>query len=155
MNSIICEELKFKLDFDDIDSALKFVKENNITIFSDEGDLILCYLDSSEGIKKKWTDITTKAALDFQSNLVDQIISRNLLLVFCSHEEIDIVTKKEIQSDTYCCRKIVRSGVDNLEHSIKELIFYGIEKEEETKDISLKEVIEKEHYDVFQMMVTQ
>ncbi|MEZ8513837.1 hypothetical protein AB6D22_23610 [Vibrio splendidus] len=148
MNSINCEDLQF----DDMSSAVKFVSENEIKIFSDEGDLILCYMDSSEGIKKNWNDITTKTALDFQSNLVDQVTSRNLLLVFCSNEEIDIDTKKEIQSDTYCCRKIARSNVENLESSIKELIFYGTEKEEEVNKSSLIEIIEKKHPEVFQLM---
>lgn len=124
MNSINCNELQF----DDLSSAVRFVLENNITIFLDEGDLILCYMDSSEGIKSNWNDISTRMALDFQSNLVDEVISRNLLLVFCSTEEIDIDTRKKIQLDTYCCRKIARSKVENLENSIKDLIFYGVEK---------------------------
>ena len=110
-------------------------------------------MDSSEGIKKNWNDITTRTALDFQSNLIDQVTSRNLLLVFCSNEEIYIDTKKEIQSDTYCCRKIARSNVENLESSIKELIFYGTKNEEEVNKSSLKEIIEKEHPEVFQLMV--
>jgi hypothetical protein len=148
MNSINCEDL----NFDDMPAAEKFVLENEIKIFSDEGDLILCYMDSSEGIKNNWNDITTRTALDFQSNLTDQVISRNLLLVFCSTEEIDIDTKKEIQSDTYCCRKIARSKVENLESSIKDLIFYGTEKKEEVKKSTLKEIIEKEHHEVFQLI---
>lgn len=148
MNSINCKDLLF----DDMPSAEKFILENEIEIFSDEGDLILCYMNSPEGIKKNWNDITTRTALDFQSNLIDQVISRNLLLVFCSTEEIDIDIKKEIQSDTYCCRKIARSKVEDLESSIKDLIFYGTEKKEEVKKSSLKEIIEKEHNEVFQLM---
>ncbi|MUI53378.1 hypothetical protein [Aliivibrio fischeri] len=148
MNSINCKDLQF----DDMPSAEKFILESEIKIFSDEGDLILCYMNSPEDIKRNWNDITTRTALDFQSNLIDQVISRNLLLVFCSTEEIDVDTKKEIQSDTYCCRKIARSKVEDLERSIKDLIFYGTEKKEDVKKSSLKNIIEKEHNDVFQLM---
>lgn len=148
MNNITWNELQF----DDTEAAEKFIVQNGIKLFIDDGDVIICYQSSAENITSTWNDITTKTALDFQSNLIDQITSRNLLLVFCANDEIDVDTKKKIQSDTYCCRKIARSNVKDLETSIRELVFYDTESKKEVKTSPLKEIIEKNHPEVFQLM---
>jgi hypothetical protein len=140
------------LSFDDKEAAAQFITDNKIEIYIDELDIILCYQSNSEDISSNWYDITTQAALYFQSNLVDEIMSKNLLLVFCSSNEIDIETKKKIQSDVYCCRKIARSNVVNAGESIKELILYQTTQSEIKASISLKELIRKNHPDVFKLM---
>lgn len=148
MNKISCEDL----DFDDKETAIKFITDNKIEIYIDEFDIILCYQSKSEDIRSNWYDITTQAALYFQSNLIDEITSKNLLLVFCSSHEIDIDTKKKIQSDTYCCRKIARSNVVDIEESIKELILFKTNQSETIVSKSLKELIRNDHPDVFNLM---
>jgi hypothetical protein len=148
MNKITCDDL----EFEDKDAAIKFIADNKIELYIDELDIILCYQSNSEDISSNWYEITTQTALYFQSNLTDEITSKNLLLVFCSSNEIDIETKKKIQSDTYCCRKIARSNVVNAEKSIKELILYQINQSEGKESISLKELIRKNHPDVFELM---
>lgn len=148
MNNITSDDLQF----DDIETANKFIIENEIKLFSDDGDIIICYQSSAANIASNWNDITTKTALDFQSNLIDQITSKNLLLVFCAHDEIDIDTKKKIQLDTYCCRKITRSNVVDLEKSIKELVFYRVKNDQEITSTPLKKIIEQKHPEVFQLM---
>lgn len=148
MNKITCDYL----EFEDKDAAIKFIAANQIELYIDELDIILCYQSNSENINANWYKITTQAALYFQSNLIDEITSKNLLLVFCSSNEIDIETKKKIQSDTYCCRKIARSNVKNTEESIKDLILYQTNQSESKESISLKELIKKDHPDVFELM---
>jgi len=148
MNKITCDDL----EFEDKDTVIKFITDNKIELYVDELDVILCYQSNSEDIRSNWYDITTQTALYFQSNLIDEIMSKNLLLVFCSSNEIDIETKKKIQSDTYCCRKIARSNVVNAEESIKELILYQTNQSESKESISLKELIRKNHPDVFELM---
>jgi hypothetical protein len=148
MNKIMCEAL----DFEDEEAATKFVTNNKIDLYLDELDVILCYQSQSEDISSNWYEITTQAALYFQSNLIDEIMSKNLLLVFCSSNDIDIDTKNKIQSDTYCCRKIVRSNVENAEKSIKELVLYQTRQSGDKKSISLKELIRNNHPDVFELM---
>lgn len=148
MNKITCDDL----EFEDKEEAIKFIEENEIELFLDELDIILSYRSSSEKISANWSEITTQTALHFQANLIDEITSKNLLLVFCSSNGIDIETKKKIQSDTYCCRKIARSNVVDAEKSIKELILYQINQSEGKESISLKELIRKNHPDVFELM---
>jgi hypothetical protein len=148
MNKITCDDL----EFEDKEAAIKFITDNKIELYIDELDIILCYQSKGEDITSNWYDITTQTALYFQSNLIDEITSKNLLLVFCSSNEIDIDTKNKIQSDTYCCRKIARSNVVNTEENIKELIFYQTNQPENKVSISLKELIRKNHPDVFKLM---
>ncbi|WP_273859902.1 ABC-three component system middle component 1 [Photobacterium sp. GSS17] len=143
------------LDFEDKDAAKSFIIDNDILLFSDEGDIILCYQSNSENIKCNWSDITTQTALYFQSNLLDEVSASNLLLVFCSTDEIDIETRKKIQSDTYCCRKIARSNVSDIESSIKELVFYNTKNERKVSSLSLIELIKKKHPEVFDLMAVK
>ncbi|HAG52388.1 MAG TPA: hypothetical protein DCL21_01215 [Alphaproteobacteria bacterium] len=140
------------LDFEDKDAAESYILENDIILFSDAGDIIICYRSNAENISRNWNDITTKTALYFQSNLLDEISASNLLLVFCSTDEIDINTRKKIQSDTYCCRKIARSNVGDIESSIKDLVFYNTDNERKVSSLSLIDLIEKKHPDVFNLM---
>lgn len=145
MNRITYKDLKF----DDYKIVNDFIIKYKIELFLDADDIIICYQSSALEITNSWNDIVTETAYYFQSNLVDEIMSKNLLLVFCAYNDIDINIKKEIQSDTYCCRKIVRSNVKNLESSIKELIFYDTVQVVVTKTSSLKYLIHEKHPEVF------
>ncbi|ELC9522629.1 hypothetical protein RJY08_004116 [Vibrio alginolyticus] len=143
------------LSFEDVDAAENYIKENDIILFSDEDDIIICYQSNSENISRKWSDITSKTALYFQSNLVDEISASNLLLVFCATDEIDIETRKKIQSDTYCCRKIARSNVSDIESSIKDLVFYNTDNTQKISSLSLIDLIEKKHPEVYELMAEE
>jgi hypothetical protein len=148
MHKITCDDLSFE----DKDSADKFIRDNNIILFSEDGDIFICYESTAIDISKEWYDITTKTALYFQSNLLDETMSRNLLLVFFSNDDIDINIKKTIQSDIYCCRKIVKSNVKDIEFTIKELIFHSDIITSETKNHSLKEFLTTKHKDILELV---
>ncbi|HIF9276603.1 TPA: ABC-three component system middle component 1 [Photobacterium damselae] len=143
------------LSFEDKDAAENYIKENDIILFSDEGDIIICYKSNSENISQNWSDITSKTALYFQSNLLDEISASNLLLVFCATDEIDIETRKKIQSDTYCCRKIARSNVNDVETSIKDLVFYHTDNTKTISSLSLIDLIKTKHPEVYKLMAKE
>ena len=143
------------LIFEDAEAAKNYIEENEIILFSDEEDIIICYQSNSENIKDKWTDITSKTALYFQSNLLDETSANNLLLVFCAKDEIDIETRKKIQSDTYCCRKIARSNVSDVESSIKDLVFYNVDNTQKISSTSLIELIAERHPEVYELMAEE
>ncbi|EGU9030329.1 hypothetical protein GA076_18890 [Vibrio parahaemolyticus] len=148
MNSITCDDL----DFEEIGDAKKFIEKNHIRLFIDEGDVILCYESTSEDLESNWEKISMKTALYFQSNLIDEVLARNLILVFLTKNEVDISVKKRIQSDTYCCRKIVRSNVISIENSIKDLMLFNIEGQNTAEVESLIDLIKIEHPEVFQLI---
>ncbi|HIF8869576.1 TPA: hypothetical protein ACX6DV_003557, partial [Vibrio cholerae] len=98
---------------------------------------------------------TSKTALYFQSNLIDETAANNLLLVFCAKDEIDIETRKKIQSDTYCCRKIARSNVSDVESSIKDLVFYNADNTQKISSLSLIDLIAERHPEVYELMAEE
>lgn len=140
------------LTFDDKNSAIEFIEDNKIELFYEYGDIFICYNSSSSKIDNKWYEITTKTALYFQSNLLDETLSKNLLLVFFSADDIDINIKKTIQSDIYCCRKIVKSNVINIEDTIKELVFFSAKIKSESKSTSLNDFLMNKHSDVLTLV---
>lgn len=148
MINITCDDL----EFDDIISARDFINEHSIKLFMDDGDIILCYESTAENIESQWEKVSTKTALYFQSNLIDEVIARNLILVYLSKDEITISVKKKIQLDTYCCRKIVRSGVNNLDDSIKELMLFNTEQLSKPEVASLRDLIQNKHPEVFELI---
>ncbi|NMP28532.1 hypothetical protein GW590_16845 [Rahnella sp. SAP-1] len=148
MNKITNNDLKFE----DVDEANKFVSKYNIILFQDDDDVIICYQSSSEKIRELWGSVVEDLAYYFQSNLIDDILSRNLLLVFCANDDIDINTKKEIQSNTYCCRKIARSKVSDLEGAIKDLIFFDTTIQGVVNTSSLSILIKERHPEVFNLL---
>ncbi|MEZ8606665.1 ABC-three component system middle component 1 [Vibrio sp. 10N.239.311.G01] len=150
MRKINCNEL----DFVDQESAIKFVERNEIEVFSDDGDIdiALCYRSTKEQIKSNWKDISLQTALYFQSNLKDEVIGRNMILVYMSQGDLDINVKKEIQSNTYCCRKIVRCNVDETESEINELMLNNINGIYKEKHYNLKELIRINHPEVFSLI---
>lgn len=150
MRKISCDEL----DFFDQESANKFIDMNEIEIFSDDGDIdvALCYRATQEKIILNWKDISLQAALYFQSNLKDEVIGRNMVLVYMSQGDLDISVKKEIQSNTYCCRKIVRCNVDNTEAEINELMLKNVNGNYEEKHYNLKELIRVKYPEVFDLI---
>ncbi|HDY8172461.1 ABC-three component system middle component 1 [Vibrio vulnificus] len=143
------------LIFEDEDAAKNYIEENGIILFSDEEDIIICYQSNFDNIKDKWSDITSKTALYFQSNLIDETAANNLLLVFCAKDEIDIETRKKIQSDTYCCRKIARSNVSDVESSIKDLVFYNVDNTQKISSLSLIDLIAERHPEVYELMAEE
>ncbi|MEZ9048097.1 ABC-three component system middle component 1 [Vibrio sp. 10N.247.311.64] len=148
MINITCDDLVF----DDVISAKDFVNEHSIKLFMDDGDIILCYESTADNIENQWEKVSTKTALYFQSNLIDEVIARNLILVYLSKDEINIGVKKTIQLDTYCCRKIVRSGINNLDDSIKELMLFNTEQLSKPEVVSLRELIKIKHPEVFELI---
>ncbi|MBS9921947.1 ABC-three component system middle component 1 [Vibrio alginolyticus] len=148
MRNINCNDL----EFDNLHSAISFIENNNIKLFYDEGDVILCYQSNESDITENWKDISMKTALYFQANLKDEIIGRNILLVFLSKDSVDINIKKSIQSNTYCCRKIVRSNVENIEKTINELMLKDISENKKKKKTNLKSFIRNSHHEVFNLI---
>ena len=150
MNRITISNLKFE----NVEEANNFVLKYNIILFQDDDDVIICYQSSSENIRDGWKSIVEDLAYYFQSNLIDSIVSRNLLLVFCANEDddIDINTKKEIQSNTYCCRKLARSNVSNLEGTIKDLIFFDTTVQRISNTSSLSFLIKERYPEIFKLL---
>ena len=148
MNKITNDDLKFE----DVDEVNKFVSKHNIILFQDDDDVIICYQSSSEKIRELWVSIVADVAYYFQSNLIDEVLSKNLLLVFCANDHIDINTKKEIQSNTYCCRKIARSNVSDLERTIKDLVFFDMADQRIVITSSLSALIKEKHPEVFNLL---
>ena len=148
MNKIECEILKFE----DSESAILFIENNNIQLYMDSNDIILCYEGTEGDIRDNWFEITSQLALQFQSNLVDDVLANNLLLVFCTKDNLDIELKKEIQSNTYGFRKLVRSNVKNITDSIRELIFYEIEAPKKNDSIPLSDIIKTKYPDIFHLL---
>lgn len=140
------------LSFEKEDEAKDLIEKYDLVLFKDVDDVIVCYYSTGDIIENLWGELLTEMALCFQANLEDEILSKNLLLVFCASDNVNIDLKKEIQSDTYCCRKIVRSNVSDVDKSIKELVFYNVEKVTIPGASSLKEILEKKHPEVFKMM---
>lgn len=142
------------LSFERKDEAEFVVGKYDLILFKDNDDVIICYYSTADVIEALWSDLLAEMALYFQANLEDEILAKNLLLVFCSSDNVNIDVKKEIQSDTYCCRKIVRSNVSDVDKSIKELVLYNVERATTSETISLRKILEKEHPEVFNMMRT-
>ena len=140
------------ISFEREDEAKNLIEKYNLILFKDVDDVIVCYYSTGDIIESLWDELLTELALSFQANLEDEILSKNLLLVFCASDTVNIDLKKEIQSDTYCCRKIVRSNVGDVDKSIKELDFYNVEKVTVPGATSLKEILEKKHPEVIEMM---
>lgn len=148
MNRITYEDLSFENQIE----AKNVIEKHKLILFQDIDDVIICYHSTSEVISKRWNQLLTEIALYFQANLDDEILSRNLLLVFCCSDYINVELKKEIQSDTYCCRKIVRSNITSIDAAIKDLLFLNIDKIVKKESLSLKKFIENNHPEVFEML---
>ncbi|WP_349886339.1 ABC-three component system middle component 1 [Pantoea ananatis] len=148
MISITYENLSFEREKDAKYVILKY----GLILFKDDDDIIICYGSTSENIKDKWVNILSEIAFNFQANLLDEIQSKNLLLVFCAKDSVSVDLKKEIQSDTYCCRKVVRSNVSDIKEDIKSLILYNVKTIMTPDSKSLIDIIKEKHHVVYEMI---